>query len=244
MYSFVHSTVFIHYRPHSATLLQVLGPRMQCLPAKRLTRCPPHPFLPLLGTVRLHLPACLAALWPCDWALTSRTQARVTLRIPNRGPLKTFHMKASLSLPPLSVNQRQSILQVSLSRKGRRHKMGVWKTWPLPLTWKCHLNRKKKKKVLLSCAKSLRCSHYLLQQLGYPDPLPWWNWQGKKFRSGHNQRRIWLQINHDLWVLYGSNQRATVKNYRDGGAALKCLNWAKNEPMGMTRRIACAHTAL
>lgn len=106
MYSFVHSTVFIHYRPHSATLLQVLGPRMQCLPAKRLTRCPPHPFLPLLGTVRLHLPACLAALWPCDWALTSRTQARVTLRIPNRGPLKTFHMKASLS--PSSVCQPEA----------------------------------------------------------------------------------------------------------------------------------------
>lgn len=149
----------------------------------------------------------------------------------------------SLSLLCLSTRGRASYRSVS-AEKGGDTKWVSGRLDPYHSHGSAIWTEKKKKKVLLSCAKSLRCSHYLLQQLGYPDPLPWWNWQGKKFRSGHNQRRIWLQINHDLWVLYGSNQRATVKNYRDGGAALKCLNWAKNEPMGMTRRIACAHTAL
>ena len=39
-------------------------------------------------------------------------------------------------------------------------------------------------------------------------------------------------------------QRARVKNDSDGRAALKCLDWAKKEPVGITRRIAPAHTAL
>lgn len=149
----------------------------------------------------------------------------------------------SLTLSPSSVCQPEAEHPTGQSQQKKEETQNGYLEDLTPITH-MEVPFEGKKKILLYCAKSLRCGHYLLQQLGYPDPLPWWNWQGKKFRSGHNQRRIWLQINHDLWVLYGSNQRATVKNYRDGGAALKCLNWAKNEPMGMTRRIARVHTAL
>lgn len=108
MYSFVHSTVFIHYRPHSATLLQVLGPRMQCLFAcKEADQMPTTRFPASASTVRLHLPACLAALWPCDWAPTSRTQARVTLRIPQPWSLENLPYE-SLTLSPSSVCQPEA----------------------------------------------------------------------------------------------------------------------------------------
>ena len=51
--------------------------------------------------------------------------AGVTVGVPSPGPLKTFHMKASIFLPPLSASWKQRILQRSLSR-GRRHKMNIW----------------------------------------------------------------------------------------------------------------------
>ena len=41
-----------------------------------------------------------------DWALASRIQARVTLGVPNLGPLKTFHVKVSIS--PSSVCQAEA----------------------------------------------------------------------------------------------------------------------------------------
>ena len=85
-------------------------------------------------------------------------QARVTLGVPNLGPLKTFHVEVSIS--PSSVCQAEAEDE---SQQRKEETQNGYLEDLIPSTdMEVPSEEKKKKKVIFTVQKSLRCRHYLL----------------------------------------------------------------------------------